>query len=214
MNRRALGCLFELIETLLLALIVFVVVQLFIAQPYQVQQESMENTLMPNQYILVDKLTPRFDSYHRGDIVVFNPPNVSKLTENPSGTPYVKRIIGLPGDTVDVHDGAVFVNGAKLSESYLYLGQATAAEGWKLPVKLGADQYFVMGDHRQASQDSRAFGPISKDSIIGRAWLRYWPMDDFGVLPRTEPDGANGSPIPSGTAATATATISPSPSRK
>ena len=197
MNRRALGCLFELIETLLLALIVFVVVQLFIAQPYQVQQESMENTLMPNQYILVDKLTPQFDNYHRGDIVVFNPPTNSKWTADPTGTPYVKRIIGIPGDTVDVHDNGVYVNGSKLSESYVYLGQPTVAETWKLPLTLGPDQFFVMGDHRQASQDSRAFGPITKDSIIGRAWLRYWPMDDFGVLPRTEP-GLNPAPAPSG----------------
>ena len=168
MNRRALGCLFELVETLLLALIVFVVVQLFIAQPYQVQQESMETTLMPNQYILVDKLTPKFDTYHRGDIVVFNPPSNSKWTVDPTGTPYVKRVIGIPGDTVDVHDGGVYVNGSKLAESYLYLGQPTAVETWKLPVTLTVDEYFVMGDHRQASQDSRAFGPITKESIIGR----------------------------------------------
>ncbi len=211
MNRRALGCLFELVETLLLALIVFVVVQLFIAQPYQVQQESMENTLMPNQYILVDKLTPKFDTYHRGDIVVFNPPASTKLTENPTGTPYVKRIIGIPGDTVDIRGGAVYVNGSKLTESYLYRSQPTEPESIKVPVTLAPDQYFVMGDHRQESQDSRAFGPITKDSIIGRAWLRYWPMDDFGVLPRSEPGGVNASPAASrGTSAS----ISPSPSGK
>jgi signal peptidase I len=187
-NRRALGCLLELVETLLLALIVFVVVQLFIAQPYQVQQESMENTLMPDQYILVDKLTPKFDTYHRGDIVVFNPP--ANWKADATGTPYVKRIIGLPDDTVDIRDGLVYVNGAKLDESYLFDNQPTQLSGGaaiKFPLKLKADQYFVMGDHRQASQDSREFGPITKDSIIGRAWLRYWPFNDFGVIPRGEP---------------------------
>ena len=185
MNRRALGCLLELIETLLLALIVFVVVQLFIAQPYQVQQESMENTLMPDQYILVDKLTPRFDSFHRGDIVVFNPP--SGWEQDPTGTPYVKRIIGIGGDTVEIRDGSVFVNGEQLKEGYLFGNQPTQVPGSTSKWKLTADQFFVMGDHRQASQDSREFGPITKESIIGRAWLRYWPVNDFGVIPQEEP---------------------------
>jgi signal peptidase I len=184
-NRRALGCLLELIETLLLALIVFVVVQLFVAQPYQVQQESMENTLMPDQYILVDKLTPRFDSFHRGDIVVFNPP--SGWEQDPTGTPYVKRIIGVGGDTVEIRDGSVFVNGEQLKEGYLFGNQPTQVPGSTSKWKLTADQYFVMGDHRQASQDSREFGPITKESIIGRAWLRYWPVNDFGVIPQEEP---------------------------
>ena len=187
MNRRALGCLLELVETLLLALIVFVVVQLFVAQPYQVQQESMENTLMPDQYILVDKLTPKFDTYHRGDIVVFNPP--ATWEQDPTGTPYVKRIIGIGGDIVEIKDGFVFVNGAKLDEPYLFSNQPTQVSNGsiKFPMTIKADQYFVMGDHRQASQDSRVFGPIAKDSIIGRAWLRYWPVNDFGVIPRAEP---------------------------
>jgi len=182
------------VETLLLALIVFVLVQLFVAQPYQVQQESMENTLMPNQYVLVDKLTPRFDPYHRGDIVVFNPP--ANWQEDPTGTPYIKRIIGIPGDTVEIHDGAVYVNGDKLDEPYVYENQPTQATGQQSSWTLTTDQYFVMGDHRAASQDSRVFGPITKDSIIGRAWLRYWPMDDFGVLPRSG-STSESSPSPS-----------------
>jgi signal peptidase I len=192
-NRRALGCVIELVETLLLGLIVFLVVQLFIAQPYQVQQESMENTLMPDQYILVDKLTPRFDSYHRGDIVVFDPP--ATWQKDPTGTPYVKRIIGIGGDTVEIHDGFVYVNGTKIDEPYLYDNQPTETVP-SLPTKwtLKTDEYFVMGDHRQASQDSRAFGPIDKASIIGRAWIRYWPVDDFGLLPRSDQAAPSSSP--------------------
>jgi signal peptidase I len=157
---------------------------------------------MPNQYILVDKLTPKIDTYHRGDIVVFNPPSNSKWQADPTGTPYVKRIIGVPGDKVDIHDGAVFVNGAKLDEPYVFEHQPTEAENWKLPIILGSDEYFVMGDHRQASQDSRAFGPITKESIIGRAWLRYWPVDEFGVIPRGEPGTSSASPAPSASAST------------
>jgi signal peptidase I len=181
-NRHLLGCLFELLETLLLTLIVFLVVQLFVAQPYQIQQMSMENTLAPNQYVLVDKLTPRFDDYHRGDIVVFTPP--VGWAQDAAGTPYIKRVIGVAGDTVDIHDGHVFVNGTQLDEPYIFEGQPTEPTDpnnhtWKL--KDG--ELFVMGDHRADSQDSRAFGPIQKSTLIGRAWLRYWPLDQFGILP-------------------------------
>jgi signal peptidase I len=194
-NRRTLGCLFELLETLLLTLIVFLVIQLFVAQPYQVQQESMENTLMPNQYVLVDKLTPRFDAFHRGDIIVFNPP--PGWAEDLSGTPYIKRIIGVGGDTVDIHNGHVFINGTQISEPYIFGDQVTQASSAGKTWKLGPSQLFVMGDHRQASQDSREFGPIDKSEVIGRAWIRYWPINQFGLLPK-----ANLTAAPSGSPAT------------
>ena len=182
MKRGTLGCLFELLETLLLTLIVFLVVQLFVAQPYQIQQQSMEDTLMPNQYVLVDKLTPRFDDYHRGDIVVFNPP--ASLGRAASGAPFIKRVIGVAGDTVDIHGGHVSVNGSQLDEPYIYQGQATEpADPARSTWKIADGKLFVMGDHREESQDSRTFGPIDTSSVIGRAWLRYWPLDAFGVLP-------------------------------
>jgi len=180
-NRHLLGCLFELLETLLLTLIVFLVVQLFVAQPYQIQQMSMENTLAPNQYVLVDKLTPRFDDYHAATSSSL--PAVG-WAQDAAGTPYIKRVIGVAGDTVDIHDGHVFVNGSQLDEPYIFEGQPTEPTDpnnhtWKL--KDG--ELFVMGDHRADSQDSRAFGPIQKSTLIGRAWLRYWPLDQFGILP-------------------------------
>src|SRR6478735_1685066 len=116
-RRSTFGCLFEIVETLVLTLIIFLVIQTFVAQPYKVQQQSMEHTLEPDQYVLVDKLTPRFDTYKRGDIVVFTPPP-DWIQED--GTPFIKRVIGLPGDTVDIHDGSVFINGTKIDEPYLY----------------------------------------------------------------------------------------------
>jgi len=112
-----LGCLLEIAETLALTLIIFFVIQTFVAQPYQVKQRSMEHTLEPEQYVLVDKITPRFDDYKRGDIVVFKPPP-DWVQED--GTPFIKRVIGLGGDTVDIHDGNVYVNNVKLDEAYLY----------------------------------------------------------------------------------------------
>ncbi|MGA3056617.1 MAG: signal peptidase I [Candidatus Limnocylindrales bacterium] len=194
MNRRTLGCLFELLETLLLTLVIFLVVQLFAAQPYQVQQQSMENTLMPDQYVLVDKLTPRFDDYHRGDVVVFNPP--AKWAQDPSGTAYIKRIIGVAGDAIDIHGGHVFVNGVQISEPYVFEGQPTQLMGGGSKTwTLGPNQLFVMGDHRQASQDSREFGPIDESAVIGRAWIRYWPISQFGLLPQGSQTAApSGSP--------------------
>ena len=183
-QRPALGCLFEVVETLALTLLIFVVIQNFIAQPYKVQMNSMERTLEPGQYVLVDKLTPRFDAYNRGDIVVFDPP----ADWGDRSTPYIKRVIGEPGDVVEIReDGLVYVNGVALVEPYLYADdagnpQATTAPldeaTWTVP----GGELFLMGDHRQNSSDSRTFGPVPIDRVIGRAWLRYWPIGTFGIL--------------------------------
>jgi signal peptidase I len=197
-KRRSLGCLLEMLETLLLALIVFVVVQLFVAQPYQVQQESMENTLMPYQYVLVDKLSPLFSDYNRGDIIVFTPPE--GWSHDKANTPFIKRVIGIPGDTIDIRDGKVFVNDLPLDEPYLYNGEPTAVPDPQVHTwTVGKGQLFVMGDHRAASQDSRHFGPIERSAVIGRAWLRYWPLEDFGMIKPAEPaatPAAAASPTP------------------
>jgi signal peptidase I len=185
-QRPALGCLFEIVETLVLTLIIFVVIQNFVAQPYKVQQQSMERTLEPEQYVLVDKLTPRFDSYKRGDIVVFNPPK--DWGEN--GTPFIKRVIGEPGDTVEIRDdGIVYINDVALDETYLYSDepggppQVTNAPLEQVSWTIAPNEVFLMGDHRSNSADSRTFGPVDLNQIIGRAWLRYWPLDTFGILP-------------------------------
>jgi signal peptidase I len=178
------GCLVEVVETLILTLVIFFVIQNFIAQPYQVQQNSMERTLEPRQYVLVDKLTPRWDAYNRGDIIVFKP--ADSLADDP--TPFIKRVIGEPGDTVEIRDdGFVYINGAKLDEPYTF----TNDEGVNEPTDPLSDQtrwvvpegeLFVMGDHRMASQDSRGFGPIEIEAVVGRAFLRYWPIPTFGIL--------------------------------
>ncbi len=184
MTERLRGCLLEAVETLVLTLIIFLVIQNFVAQPYQVEQMSMENTLLPGQYVLVDKLTPHFDSYKRGDIVVFTPPGAS-----PGSTPFIKRVIGLPGDTVDLRNGHVIINGQQISEPYVYPGQTTeplnGQDHWVVP----PGDIFVMGDHREESSDSRVFGPVPIRNVIGRAWLRYWPLSTFEVIPvPTYPD--------------------------
>lgn len=185
-QRPALGCLFEIVETLVLTLIIFVVIQNFVAQPYQVKLKSMQHTLEPEQYVLVDKLTPRFDTYKRGDIVVFTPPE--EWGDN--GTPFIKRVIGVAGDTVEIRDdGLVYIDDVALDEPYIYSDepggppQATTAPLEQANWTIAADEVFLMGDHRSNSADSRTFGPIEVDQVIGRAWLRYWPLDTFGILP-------------------------------
>jgi signal peptidase I len=183
---RAVGCLFELVETVVLTVLIFLGIQTFVAQPFQIQQQSMENTLLPDQYVLVDKLTPRWSPYARGDIVVFDPP---EELGDASKVPFIKRVIGLPGDHVELRDGQVYVNDVALDEPYIFqdggVPQPTepsqeGATDWIVPT----GELFLLGDHRGASEDSRVFGPVEVNHIIGRAWLRYWPLDTFGVLPR------------------------------
>jgi signal peptidase I len=192
------GCLLEIAETLVLTLIIFFVIQTFVAQPYKVQQQSMEHTLEPDQYVLVDKLTPRFDTYKRGDIVVFTPPD-SLVVDDP--TPFIKRVIGVGGDTVDIHDGAVFINGTKLAEPYLYADapgdpvQSTTVSGDQHSWVIAPGDVFLLGDHRENSSDSRVFGTVAVNKVIGRAWLRYWPLGVFGILPTpTYPGSASTTP--------------------
>jgi len=185
-QRPALGCLFEIVETLVLTLLIFLGIQTFVAQPYKVQQESMERTLLPEEYVLVDKLTPRWSAYHRGEIVVFEPPATMQQGSN---VPYIKRVIGLPGDTVVLRDGFVYVNGVKLDEPYIYaeadgtVQQSRPTPGGAVEWPIPEGQLFVMGDHREDSADSRAFGPIDISHVVGRAWLRYWPFDKLTILP-------------------------------
>ncbi|HXI46420.1 MAG TPA: signal peptidase I [Candidatus Acidoferrales bacterium] len=183
-KRPALGCLFEVVETLVLTVVIFLGIQTFVAQPYKVQQGSMENTLLPDQYVLVDKLTPHWAPYHRGDIVVFDPP---ANWSGDNGVPFIKRVIGLAGDHVVLKDGRVYVNDVALDEPYIFqdtgVPQTTdpspgGPSEWLVPT----GQLLVMGDHRQNSADSRTFGTIEVGHVIGRAWLRYWPVDTFGTL--------------------------------
>ena len=183
-QRPAVGCLFEIVETLVLTLIIFVVIQNFVAQPYKVQQQSMERTLEPEQYVLVDKLTPRWAPYARGDIVVFDPPE----TWSAGNVPFIKRVIGLGGDRVSCCDaaGRVTVNGQALNESsYLFSepdGAPIQPSTIKFDVVVPADHLFVLGDNRNHSRDSRchlndvqggrvtgqnAFVP--EDLVVGRA---------------------------------------------
>ncbi len=183
MNSNWRGCLLEILETIVLTLVIFFVVQTFVAQPYQIIGVSMESTLENGQYVLVDKISPHFSDYKRGDVIVLQPP--AGYDQGDDNVPFIKRVVGVGGDTVEVKDGAVWVNGAKLDEPYVYEGQATepltSQSVWQVP----AGDLFVLGDHRQESEDSRLFGPIPESTVIGRAWLRYWGGPFGFVQPAT-----------------------------
>lgn len=185
-----LRALFEIVETLVLTLVIFFVIQNFVAQPFEVHQFSMEHTFEPKDYVLVDKLSPRWSTYQRGDVVVFTPPEGWDQEK----TPFIKRVIAVAGETVELRDGQVFVNGTQLDEPYLFAGddgirQPTEALSESTSWTVEPGYVFVMGDHRQQSQDSRAFGPIKVDSVIGRGFVRYWPISKLTLITRPEYSG-------------------------
>ena len=169
----------ELAGMLVYIIIVLAVTFLFITfvgQRTHVSGESMENTLDDGDQLIVDKITYRFKAPERFDIIVFP----FHYKEN---TYYIKRIIGLPGETVQIADGLIYIDGEVLQESYgreVIQDPGLAAE----PITLGEDEYFVLGDNRNQSSDSRdpSVGLIHRDEIVGRAWLRIWPLDSFGIL--------------------------------
>ena len=148
----------------------------FVGQRTMVSGSSMETTLSNGDQLIVDKISYRFTEPKRYDIVVFP----YQYEEN---TYYIKRIIGLPGETVQIVDGYVYINGQLLDEHY---GNAVMEEAGLAadPIELGEDEYFVLGDNRNNSQDSRAanVGVIHRRDILGRAWLRIWPLDKFGMI--------------------------------
>lgn len=172
----------ELLNTAIYLLCVLGAVWLvitFVGQRTEVEGASMENTLHNGDNLIVDKLSYRFHDPERFDIIVFP----FQFQDN---TYYIKRIIGLPGETVQImDDGSIYINGEKLEENYGMevikpetIGRAAE------PIELRDDEYFVMGDNRNNSSDSRTdmVGNIKRENIIGKAWLRIWPVSDFGVL--------------------------------
>lgn len=173
----------EILTFVVLAVIIVVPIRLFVAQPFVVEGESMYPTFESSDYLIVDQLTYRLSDPKRGDVVIFRYPNNEKVF-------YIKRVIGLPGETVHIKEGKTSVTKTdgttiELDESYVVTEDAT----YTLDRALGADQYFVMGDNRPRSSDSRTWGPLPARDIMGRAYVRLLPMSTFGVLPGavTEP---------------------------
>ena len=158
-------------------LIVFLILK-FVGQRTVVNGDSMCNTLQDGQSLIMDKISYRFQDPKRYDIVIF--PGVEEYGERPY---YIKRVIGLPGETIQIIDGKVNINGKILKDDIYgitdYIDIAGIAES---PITLKDDEYFCLGDNRPVSRDSRfeEVGPVTKDEIIGKVWIRIWPINEFG----------------------------------
>jgi signal peptidase I len=195
--RRLSSFFLDVIETVVVALSIFLVIYLFFLQPHQVQGQSMEPNFHTGEYLLTDKVSYQTGDPQRGDVVVFHAPEAAGCVEG-TGCDFIKRIIGIPGDTVAVKDNSYYVNGMLLPEPYLPSGNITrpadfAKEGRE--ILLGPEEYFVSGDNRPHSHDSRAFGPITRQDIVGRAFFRYWPSDKIGIIPRITYEGISTSGV-------------------
>jgi signal peptidase I len=180
-RRNPLRLILSIAEPLAVTLVVFVLLQTFVGRTYAVEQTSMEPTLEPQQRLIVDRLTPRFDPYKPGDIIVFDAPALAGKV-----APLIKRVVAIEGSVVEIAGGRVIVDGVAIDEPYTYGNEPTMpasdATRWIVP----PGHLFVLGDHRAQSADSRLFGPIDVASVIGRAWLRFYPIEDAAVLTTAE----------------------------
>lgn len=142
----------------------------------------METNFHDGEYILTDKVTYRFRPPQRGEVIIFKAPKNPDLD-------YIKRIIGLPGERIKIDSGKIFINGRQLTEPYI-LKETVISGGLYLPqgneIEISEDSYLVLGDNRSHSSDSREWGPVHKNDIIGRAFLRYWPPHRVGILPQVK----------------------------
>lgn len=180
--RRIGGFFLDIIETFVIALAMFVLMYLFLFQPHQVKGNSMYPNFHDQEYLLTDKITYRLSEPQRGDVIVFKAPMHEEYD-------YIKRIIGLPGDTIKVEDCHIFVNNQKLEENYLENDLCTSAgRTWQTDkeITLSKDEYFVAGDNRPYSSDSRDWGTVPEGNIVGKVWLRYWPLNRAGIIRSTE----------------------------
>jgi signal peptidase I len=189
----------EIIETILLALLIFLMVRGVVLN-FRVDGNSMEPTLSHAEMLIINRraytsfdlnsvlsVVPGvdretedrryiFNPPQRGDIVVFRPPGASS-------DPYIKRIVALPGETVEIHDGAVYINGQRLEENYV-----SSVTNWRggdqASIQVPEGEFFMLGDNRENSSDSRTFGTVPKDDIIGKSWLAYWPPGSMEIFPQ------------------------------
>jgi len=168
----------EIIKIIIIALVIVVPIRYFLFQPFFVKGQSMEPNFENGDYLIVDEISYRFRNPQRGEVVVFKYPN------NPSQR-YIKRIIGLPGETIEITDGQIVIfndDGKKVLDEEDYLAFLSFTPG-NVKITLGDNEYFVLGDNRIASSDSRRWGPLPKENIIGRVVIRAWP---FATLSKIE----------------------------
>ena len=192
------GSLVELVTIVAVALGLALGIQAFLVKPFRIPSESMVPTLQIGQRVLVDRVSFRFGEPDRGDIVVFKPPQGADTntcgtrhssdspcpepTEERSDTNFIKRVVAVPGDRLKVMDGAVYIDGKRQKEEFARLSPDCGICDLPREITIPEDHYFMMGDNRGASADSREWGPVPKKWIIGKAFMTYWPPKRIGLL--------------------------------
>jgi signal peptidase I len=196
---RAKNPLTETISIVIVAIALALGIQAFLIKPFRIPSESMVPTLEIGQRVLVDRLTPRFSEPDRGDILVFNPPSGAEEgscgdlgtpadqacpepTSRRADTNFIKRVVAVPGDRLKVVDGRVYVNGKRQAEPFLERDADCPICDLPRPIEIPPDHLFMMGDNRGQSADSREWGPVPEDWIVGKAFFTYWPPDRIGPL--------------------------------
>ena len=175
----------DFVETIVIALAIFVVVYQFLFQPHQVKGSSMDDNFHDGEYLLTDKVSYRFNNPKMGDVIVFKAPQNEDFD-------YIKRIIGMPGDQIMIDNNVVYVNGSVLNESGYLDDSVVTRPGLflkdGLPVTIPPNAYFVMGDNRTNSSDSRDWGFVPSVNIVGKAWVQYWPINEAGIIDKYPKD--------------------------
>lgn len=181
---KSIGSLFlDFTETIVIGLSLFLVVYLFFMQPHQVNGESMVPNFYSGDYVLTDKVSYKLGEPKRGDVIVFHAPESANCPTG-TGCDFIKRVLGLPGEQVEVKNNGIYINGQALSEPYIPVDFQTqpGAFSRNRVVILGPNEYFAVGDNRPYSSDSRAWGPVPITNIVGKAFFRYWPAEDIGRI--------------------------------
>lgn len=176
--RAWLSYIAEIVRVVVIAFAIILPIRYFLVQPFYVRGASMEPNFSDHEYLIIDELSYRFREPVRGEIVVFHYPTDPRQY-------FIKRVIGLPGETVSVREGKVFLQEVGATEfreldEDAYLNDIFTTSEKR--ITLGQDEYFVLGDNRQSSLDSRTFGPLPRNQIVGRVWLRGWPIDKLAVF--------------------------------
>ena len=168
----------DIFQTFVIAMAMFVVLYQFAGQPHVVNGASMEPNFHDKEYLLTDKISYRFHEPQRGDVVIFHYPLNPEID-------YIKRIVALPGEEIILRKGNVYINGRRLDESYLAPGTITSGHSYLYEgqsIVLKPNEYFVMGDNRSSSSDSREWGTVPRENIIGPTFFRYWPPSEIGLV--------------------------------